>query len=208
MSLMRQPKTADRDFDRIYREGRPPWDTGRVSGELVRLVDEGAIRPCSTLELGCGTGADAVWLARHGFEVTAIDISPIAVERARLRGEQEDALVRFVTDDALEFARSAGSFDLVYDKGFYHHVRRTDLDRFLDILWRITRPGSFYLTLAGNADDRTEGGPPRVSEHNIHSELGRLLDVVQLRTFRFESPDRRKGYLAWSCLMKRPDGLV
>ena len=192
------------DGEAIYQQGTPPWEAGLAAGELVRVLDEGLIRPGSVLELGCGTGADAILLFRRGFDVTAVDASPIAVERARARVEQEDALIRIVLDDVFEFARTVEPFDLVYDAGFYHFIRQVELDRFLDMLWRVTRPDSFYLTLAGNSEETAEGGPPQVSEQQIRNELGRLFEFVHLRPFRFESPHRKEGYSGWSCLMRRP----
>jgi SAM-dependent methyltransferase len=205
MSRVSDRKSSEApNWNLMYRQGTPPWDTGRPAGELVRLVQRGVLQPGTTLELGCGTGADAIYLSRRGFEVTAVDSSPLAVERARTRAEDEDALVRFVLADAFEFAPTAGQFDLVFDAGFYHFIRRVDLERFLDLLWRVTRPGSQYLTLAGSADETAEGGPPRVAQEEIHSELGRLFEFCHLKPFRFETPDRPEGYLGWSCLMRRP----
>lgn len=192
------------DWDRIYREGRPPWETGLVSSELVKLVKEKILPVGRVLEIGCGTGANAVYLAKHGFEVTAVDLSPTALERARRRGRLENAPVHFILDDIYQFAKTAEQFDVIFDAGFYHFARRDDLDKLLDLLWRITKPGSYYVTLAGNADEEAEGGPPRVTEEDIRNELGRLLDMVQLRTFYFESPNRPEGFLGWSCVMRRP----
>jgi len=192
------------DWDLLYRESTPPWETGNPSPELVRLVNSGVLKPMSTLELGCGTGANAIYLARRRFEVTAVGSTPSALERARTRAEQSDALLRIVLADVFEFAETAGSFDLVFDAGFYHFARRTDLSRLLELLWHVTHPGSLYLTLAGAAGELAEGGPPQVSEEEIHNELGRLFEFVKLRPFHFESPRRKEGYLGWSCLMRRP----
>lgn len=193
------------DWDALYRLGTPPWESGVPSGELVRVLDEGLVKPCAALEIGCGTGADAVYLARRGFELTAVDSSPTAMERARGRAQRAGVLIRFVLDDVFAFARQSGPFDLVYDAGFYHFARQWELERLLDLLWRVTRPGSYYLTLAGSTDETAEGGPPRVSEEEVRFELGRLFQCVHLRPFRFESPARADGYLGWSCLMQRPE---
>jgi len=193
------------DWDAMYRLGTPSWESGVPSGELVRVLNEGIVPPGTALELGCGTGADAICLAHYGFEVTAVDSSPTAIERARVRARREDAPVHFVLDDVFEFAQAAGEFDLVYDAGFYHFIRREELDRLLDLLWRATRPGSYYLALVGSSRERAAGGPPRVSKRQIYDELGRLFDFVHLCPFRFESPRREKGYLGWSCLMRRPE---
>jgi SAM-dependent methyltransferase len=192
------------DWETMYREGTPPWETGYPASELMRVVQDGCVPRGSLLELGCGTGADTVYLARQGFEVTAVDSSPTALDRARTRAGLCGVSVRFVLDDAFRFARTSGAFNVIYDAGFYHFIRQLDLDRFLDLLWRITQPGSYYLTLAGATGEQAEGGPPQVSEEQIRCELGRLFEFLHLRPFRFESPRRPEGYLGWSCLLRRP----
>jgi SAM-dependent methyltransferase len=206
MSPLQALKPTKRlDWDAIYREGTPPWETGMPAAELVRMVEDKIIRPASTLELACGTGADAIYLAKRGFEMTAIDSSPTALERARGRAERDDALLRLVLADAFEFGQTAGQFEFVYDVGFYHYVRHTDLDRFLDLLWRVTKPGSYYFTVAARkGDTAVEGGPPPVTKRQIYHELGRLFELVQLQECRLGSPDSTGGYPAWSCLMQRP----
>jgi len=205
MSDEPQPKhVIPEDRDSAYRAGTPPWDAGKPHGELIRVLDEYHLRPQTVLEVGCGTGADAIWMARRRFEVTAVDRSPIAIERARLRAEQQDALLRFVLDDAFEFALSAGQFDFVYDAGMYHAVRQKELEPYLDMLWRVTRPGSHYLCLAGAPGEPAGEGPPQVTEDEIHSELGRLLEFVHLRPIRLEGADPNQSRAAWSCFMRRP----
>jgi methyl halide transferase len=192
------------DWDRVYRGGMPPWDTGLPSAELERLLDQELIMPCQVLEIGCGTGADAVLLAERGFEVTAVDCSPTAIERARVRADMEDALPRFVLADIFEFAITAGQFDFIYDAGLYHYIRHGDLDRYLDVLWRVTRPGSLYLTLVGAKGESAPGGPPRLSKRQIYNDLGRLFEMVQLEHCRLRNSGSKNGCLGWSCLMRRP----
>jgi SAM-dependent methyltransferase len=194
------------DWEAMYRQGTPPWDAGAPHSELLRVLDEYPLPKCGTvLEIGCGTGADAICFAKRRFEVTAVDCSPIALERARLRAEHENALLRFVLEDIFEFGKTLGQFDVVYDAGFYHYIRLTKLEEYLDLLWRLTRPGSWYFCLAGSVGERAEGGPPQVSEDDIRFELGRLFEFVHLRRAKFENANRPQGYLGWSCLMRRPE---
>jgi methyl halide transferase len=205
MSQPLKPKYATTaDWDVAYREGTPPWDAGRPHAELAHVLDEYQLRPETVLEIGCGTGADAIVLAKRRFEVTAVDCSPIAIERARLRAEQHDAVLRFVLEDIFIFARSCGQFDFVYDAGVYHVVRQVNLDRYLDVLWRVTRPGSYCLCLAGAPDEAVEDGPPQVSDDEIHNELGRLFEFVHFRPTRLESANPSQSCSGWSCLMRRP----
>jgi methyl halide transferase len=192
------------DWDTAYRGGTPLWDAGRPHAELRRVLEEYDLRPQTVLEIGCGSGADTVALAKRRFEVTAVDCSPIAIERSRLRAEKYDAVARFVLDDIFDFAQSAGQFDLVYDAGFYHFIRQVKLEKYLDSLWRVTRPGSYYLCLAGAPSEPVDEGPPQVTEDEIHNELGRLFELVHLRPVRLESANPDQFFAGWSCLMRRP----
>ncbi|MBN1395085.1 MAG: class I SAM-dependent methyltransferase [Pirellulales bacterium] len=205
--MSRQLKTeypTSADWDAAYRDGTPPWDAGKPHAELPRVLDEYQLRPRTVLEVGCGSGADAILMAQRRLEVTAVECAPIALERARLRAEQHDALLRFVLADAFEFAQKAGQFDMVYDAGLYHYARERKLASYLDMLWRVTRPGSHFLCLAGapgEAED--DDGPPQVDEEDVRNELGRLFEFVHLRPIRLESSDPNRRYSAWSCLMRR-----
>lgn len=201
---MRAKKYALPDWDALYRLGTPPWEGSGPARELIRLLDEGLIKPCRMLEIGCGTGADTVLLARRGFEVTAVENSPTAMERARNRAQRADALIRFVLDDIYSFGRQCGPFELIYDNGFYHYARLAELEKFLDLLWRVTEPGSYYFTLAGAPDTTIHDEFPQVSEESIRLELGRLFHCVQIRPCRLHTLQRPAGYPGWSCLMQRP----
>lgn len=194
-------------WEERYRTGETPWDTGQPSSELGRVLAEGLVKPGRAVELGCGTGTNAVWLAQQGFDVTAIDLSALALERARRRAEGAGARVRFLEGDVLHPpAELTGPFDFVFDRGCYHVVRRENVRDYLETLRRLTRPGTLALVLAGNAREPHDPGPPVVSEEEIRTELGSLFDILHLREFRF---DQAEGipirFLGWSCLLRRPD---
>jgi len=73
---------AHRCWDESYAAGARPWDTGEPEPLLVEFVAAGRVRPARTLEIGAGTGTNALWLAKRGFEVLGIDVAALAVERA------------------------------------------------------------------------------------------------------------------------------
>jgi SAM-dependent methyltransferase len=188
-----------------YEKGETPWETNQPSSELQRVLAETALRPCPAVELGCGTGASAVWLAQQGFAVTALDLSPRAIERARQRANAASVSVHFLVADVLDPpAELAGPFDFFFDRGCYHVVRREDPQAYLATLRRLTHPGTMGLVLAGNAREPHTPGPPVVSEQEIRSELGSLLTIVQLREFRFDlgATDGLR-FLGWSCQLRR-----
>src|SRR5947209_7614911 len=139
-------------WDERYEKGDTPWETGQPSSELQRVLAEVTIRPCRALELGCGTGASAGWLARQGFDVTALDLSTLAIERARPRADEAGVHVGFVVADVLNPpAELAGPFDFFFDRGCYHVVRRENVAAYRETLRRLTRPGTLGLVLGGHA---------------------------------------------------------
>src|SRR5690242_13812772 len=108
-----------RDWDASYASGDLPWDTGKPDEQLVSFVETGRVKPCRTLEIGCGTGTNALWLAAHAFDVLATDVSPRAIERARKKGAGV-ANCRFEVLDFLAAEPAGGPFELVFDRGVFH----------------------------------------------------------------------------------------
>lgn len=138
-----------------YQSGDIPWDTGDPSSELIRTVQEEGILPCRVLELGCGTGSNAIWLAQQGFDVTAVDISPLALEQARQKAASAGVSIRYLEADVLDAPLLGPPFPFFFDRGCYHVVRRIDVDKFLFSLERLTQPGTIGLILTGNAKENT-----------------------------------------------------
>lgn len=198
-----------RDWNERYATKNTPWDSGRPSEELKRVLSEHAIKPCDMLELGCGTGTNAVYLAQEGFRVTAMDIVPLALEQARKRAAAAAGVsVNFQQADILAPLNWGRTFPFIFDRGVYHCLRRLDLSQFLRNLEQATASGSLYLVLTGNANDPAdpERGPPRVQADELCSELGTLFELIQLREFHFDGvviDGQEVTPLGWSALMRR-----
>lgn len=202
--MSEQNRLGDRSWDDRYRTGDKPWDTGLPSTELVKTVEEYGIQPCRTIELGCGTGSNAIWLARQGFDVTAVDFSSLALEQARQKAAAAGVRVQFLEADVLNPLLFNERFSFVFDRGCYHVVRKLDVNKFLETLERISEPGAWGLILTGNAKEPHEPGPPVVSEEQLRSELGRLFEIVRIREFRFDQVEAvGVRFLGWSCLIRR-----
>jgi methyl halide transferase len=187
-----------------YLSGNIPWDTGQPSTELIRTIEEESLLPSRVIELGCGTGTNAIWLAQNGFEVTAVDLSPLALERARQKAASAEVSIRFAEADVLDPPPLGEPFPFFFDRGCYHVVRRLDVTKFLATLERLCQPGTIGLVLTGNAKEKYEPGPPVVSEAEIRQELGRGFEIVRLREFRFDESQGCPRFLGWSCLLRRP----
>ena len=156
------------------------------------------------MELGCGSGNDAIYLAGRGFDVTAIDIAPTALSQAEKKARDAGVKVRWLHADVLNPPKLE-PFDLIYDRGCYHGVRRQNAAGYVETLRRLSRPGTQVLILAGNANEPPPHyGPPRVREADIRADFGQWFEFQWLRETRFDTTDpNRKGALAWSILLRR-----
>jgi SAM-dependent methyltransferase len=189
-----------------YKSGTPPWETGQPSAELARVLAEERITPCRVIELGCGSGINAVWLAQQGFNVTGVDLTPLAIERARRRAADAGMSVRFVLGDVLNLPAEKDPFPFFFDRGCYHAVRQIDAAAYVQSLQRVTAPGALGLILTGNAREPSPPGqgPPVVSAEELHAELEPAFQIVHLREFRFDvHTNEERGPLAWSCWLRR-----
>ena len=126
-----------------YRFLHMPWETGPRE-ELVELVESRRIAPCRAIDLGCGTGSNAIFLAQHGFSVTGVDFATVAIKKARRRASAAGVNVEFLVDDLTDLTVQ-GPFDLLVDYGALDDLRPGDRDLYVRSLLPLTRPGSRYL---------------------------------------------------------------
>lgn len=156
--LVRRWLPARWAFALAYRQGRTPWDTGITPPELVRLVegdDPWHVPRGRALDLGCGTGTNALYLARHGWEVTAIDFAAPAIAHARGRA-REGALpgsARFLQGDVTQLERLhlQGAYDLVFDLGCFHTIAPAARPLYARGIAPLARPGALLLLYAFGA---------------------------------------------------------
>ncbi|MFJ5779110.1 class I SAM-dependent methyltransferase [Streptomyces sp. NPDC093094] len=149
-----------KDFwDRFYADrSRPvPFFVSKPDENLAAYLDQGLIAPGRALDMGCGPGRNALHLAAHGFQVDAVDLSPVAVAWGEERAQEAGVDVRFLCGDAfaLPVAELSGPYDLVVDSGCFHHLPPHRRVSYLALLDRVLAPGG-HLALTSFAAD--EGG--------------------------------------------------
>ena len=118
-----------------------PFFTDAPDENLAQWLEEGLITPGRVLELGCGHGRNAAYLAGLGCDVDAVDFSAKAIERARERTRPAAGSVTYQCCSIFDAHLAAGAYDLVYDAGCFHHIaphRRRD---FVKLVIRALRPG-------------------------------------------------------------------
>jgi SAM-dependent methyltransferase len=154
----------------MYRVGFAPWDTAEVPVELTALVDGGDALPAgSALDIGCGTGTQAVYLASRGWRVSAIDVVEQPLRRARERAASQGMTVDWIRADVTRLKTlglAPASFALVFDRGCYHGLSSPQRDAYAATVTELAAPGATLLMMAF-ARNRVPVGPPGTGEQAI-----------------------------------------
>jgi SAM-dependent methyltransferase len=143
------PATEAAEWDARYSEGDGPMWSGRPNGRLVAEVAD--LAPGRALDVGCGEGADAIWLARRGWTVTAVEISEVALSRAREAADAAGVSVEWIHGDALRTPLPARSFDLVSLQ--YPALPKAAGEDAVRGLLDAVRPGGMLLAVYHDLDD-------------------------------------------------------
>src|ERR1700740_397950 len=107
-------------WNESYASGQLPWDTGQQEPLLLEFVASSGVKRGPTLEVGAGTGTNAIWMAERGFNVLGVDVSPLAVEKARAKIGERTLHCRFAPGDFLAAPPSDGPYQFAFDRGCFH----------------------------------------------------------------------------------------
>lgn len=133
-------------FRKAYETGEHGWPEAGPTPQVAELADKaGAGRGKTALDLGCGEGRHTILLARKGYDVTAFDLEPLALAKARAAVRKSGLRARYRAGDALDPDFDDGAFDLVLDYGCFHHVVTRDWPRYRRQIARILKPGGHLL---------------------------------------------------------------
>jgi SAM-dependent methyltransferase len=192
---------AHPSWNESYASGQLPWDTGHPEPMLVEFVSSGAVGPCPTLEIGAGTGTNAIWMAERGFDVLGVDVSPLAVEQAQAKMEGRALRCRFAALDFLADARPAGPFQFVFDRGCFHVFDEpSERERFAAHVATTLAPAGLWLSMIGSTEGPPrEFGPPRRSAREVILAIEPALEIVELRSAEFLA----HGSQAWFCVSRK-----
>jgi SAM-dependent methyltransferase len=191
------------DWDERYKAGEIPWDTGDPDEHLVDYLRSHPVGGGRALDIGCGTGTNALWLASQGFAVLGIDISTAAIETARAKDGTAHLDCHFARVDFLNDPLSAGSFDLVFDRACFHVFDKSqERARFAARVASLLKRDGRWLSLIGSTEGpERDSGPHRRSARDVIMAIEPELEIIELRSIRFR--DRLQDSLAaWCCLSK------
>ena len=172
-------------FEAAYREGTPPWDIGKAQGEVVRLADSGVIEG-RVIDVGCGTGENALLLASRGLDVTGVDSAPLAIERARAKAESRGLHALFAVRDVLDLQPQPDPFDCAIDSGCFHVFDDADRPAYVRSVRGVLRTGGRLYLLCFSDREPGTWGPRRVTRQELRDAFSSVFTVAEIRAAHFD----------------------
>jgi SAM-dependent methyltransferase len=197
-------------FSRLYRRAPSveslPWHREQPPPLLEQAVAQRATRG-RALDLGCGEGVYAVWLAQQGFSVVAIDFVPAAVAAARARAERAGVEVEFREGDVVSYEPST-AFDVVLDSGCLHHLPKAKVAAYRTRLDEWLAPGGDYVLV--HFAHRPRVPIPKGPRHMTRDEAVALFAPLELQAYdetHFDVPfpmGRMRAGVYWLARARAP----
>ncbi len=188
-------------FREAYRT-YAPWDIGRPQSAFAELADAGLIKG-SVLEVGCGTGENAMLAARLGHQTWGIDAVEEALKKARAKAKARGLKVTFKRVNALDLGELGRTFDTIIDSGLFHAFDDDERQRYVKSLAQALKPGGLYHMLCFNEHVHREGGPRRVTQAEIRQTFQDGWRVKEIRPSHFDVQDESEGVPAWLSTIER-----
>ncbi len=189
---------ADR-FEETYLAGSAPWDIGRAQPEFVKLLAVGRISG-RVVDLGCGTGENALHFARSGLDVVGVDASQEAIRQARAKLTESDVSVVFEVADVLDLGGEAERFDTATDSGVFHVFEDDDRPRYAASVHRVLRPGGHLFVMCFSERQPGDWGPRRVTQRELRDTFtdGWAVDGIDAAHFTttVDGAERVEAWLA------------
>lgn len=181
------------DFDAAYQQS-PPWEVGRPQPVIADLAARGDISS-PVLDVGCGTGENALELARHGLEVVGVDAALAAIEAATFKGAERSLEVEFRVVDAYQLATLGRRFATVIDSALLHVIH--DRARYVQALSSVLASDGRVILL--EISDEAEIPYPKISEAEIRESFPEPWRIESLTRASYET--KLGTFPAWVALV-------
>lgn len=189
-------------FDERYRSGEAPWEIGRPQPEVIRLA-EGGFFTGRVLDIGCGTGENALMFAARGLDVFGIDQIESVIQIARDKARDRGLSARFSVHNALQLADLDETFDTVLDSAVFHGFSDSERPTYAASVASVLRPGGRMAMICFSDAETREGGPRRVSQKETRDTFSAGWAIDEIRPIRYDATLFDDGARCWLTLMRR-----
>ena len=178
------------------------WEIGRPQSALLRLARDGVLRG-RVLDVGCGSGDNALAIAEHGLETTGVDAAPSGIDLARRKARERGLDVRFLVWDGMELPALGERFDTVVDVGFFHCFAPGDRPALVAALGAVVPVGGRYVLMCWSDREPGTWGPHRISENDIRTGFAGGWHIDSLEPAALEVAFEPGTVRAWLAVMTR-----
>lgn len=189
-------------FDELYRGGTAAWEVGRPQPEVVALADGGFFTG-RVLDIGCGTGENALMLSARGYDLLGIDQIESVVQQASGKAAERKLSAQFKVHDALNLATLGITFDTVLDSAVFHGFSDSERPRYAESVASVLRPGGRMAMICFSEHETREGGPRRVTQQEIRDTFAGGWAIDEIRPIRYAAHLYADGARCWLTLMRR-----
>lgn len=194
-----------RHWDGVYRETplqELPWEEGQPSAELVDLIESGVVEKGPALDICCGSGNNAIYLAKQGFSCHGIDISPTAIRYAQQKAKDEGVSCQLIPGNAIQLPYADNSFTLVFDRGCFHSMSPQERQAYVRGVHRVLRHEGKYQLLCFSSRSHRDYQPPySFSPRDLKRYFSTLFHIRHIKEFSLPVEGTRHYFL--SVLMEK-----
>jgi SAM-dependent methyltransferase len=194
---------SEHRWDEIYG-GTPPWDIGAPQPRFAQVAEEGKLAG-RVLDAGCGTGEHTLLAASCGADALGVDVSSVAIERARAKARERGIDARFEVHDALAL-EGVGEFDVALDSGLYHvwddvGTRAT----YARQLASVVGPGGVVYLMCFSEHTPGEWGPSRIRQEELRTSFsdGWSIESIEASQFDLAPGFELSHAAAWFATIRR-----